>query len=104
VELNDINFDSQIRNGVTLVDFWAPWCGPCRMQAPILDRVAMQAQGKATVAKLNVDSSPDVAATYGVQSIPTLIVFHNGEPVRGFVGVQQETTLLAAIEQAGAHQ
>jgi thioredoxin 1 len=70
VELNSTNFDSQIRSGITLVDFWAPWCGPCRMQGPILDRVAMQTQGQATVAKLNVDSSPDVAATYGVQSIP----------------------------------
>jgi thioredoxin 1 len=71
------------------------------MQSPILDRVATQIQGKATVAKLNVDSAPGVAATYGVQSIPTLIVFRNGEPVRGFVGVQSETTLLTAINQAG---
>jgi len=103
VELNNTNFDSQIRSGITLVDFWAPWCGPCRMQGPILDRVAVQTQGKAIVAKLNVDSSPDVAATYGVQSIPTLIVFRDGEPVRGFVGVQSETALLAAIDQAGVH-
>ncbi|MGE5297244.1 MAG: thioredoxin [Solirubrobacterales bacterium] len=101
VELNDTNFDSQIRSGVTLVDFWAPWCGPCRMQGPILDRVATQTQGKATVAKLNVDEAPGVAAAYGVQSIPTLIVFRDGEPVRGFVGVQSETTLLAALDQAG---
>ena len=82
VELNDTNFDSQIRNGTTLVDSWAPWCGPCRMQGPILDRVAMQTQGKATVAKVNVDSSPGVATTYGIQSIPTLIVFRDGKPVR----------------------
>jgi thioredoxin 1 len=101
VELNDANFDSQIQNGTTLVDFWAPWCGPCRMQGPILDRVAMQTQGRATVAKVNVDDSPGVATTYGIQSIPTLIVFRNGKPVRGFAGVQSEAALLAALEQAG---
>ena len=97
VELNDTNFDSQIQNGTTLVDFWAPWCGPCRMQGPILDRVAMQTQGKATVAKVNVDNAPGVATTYGIQSIPTLIVFRNGEAVHRFVGVQSEAALLAAI-------
>ena len=97
VELNDNNFDSQIQNGITLVDFWAPWCGPCRMQGPILDRVAMQTQGKATVAKVNVDNAPGVATTYGIQSIPTLIVFRNGEAVHRFVGVQSEAALLTAI-------
>ena len=97
VELNDTNFDSQIQDGITLVDFWAPWCGPCRMQGPILDRVAMQTQGKATVAKVNVDNAPGVATTYGIQSIPTLIVFRNGEAVHRFVGVQSEAALLAAI-------
>jgi thioredoxin 1 len=97
VELNDTNFDSQIQNGTTLVDFWAPWCGPCRIQGPILDRVALQAQGTATVAKLNVDDAPGVATIYGIQSIPTLIVFRNGEPVHRFVGVQSEAALLAAL-------
>lgn len=103
-ELNDANFDSHIQDGVTLVDFWAPWCGPCRMQGPILDRVATQTQGKASVAKVNVDQAPGVATRYGIQSIPTLIVFRNGEPVRNFVGVQSEATLLAAVEQAGVQE
>jgi thioredoxin 1 len=97
VELSDTNFDSHIQNGTTLVDFWAPWCGPCRIQGPILDRVALQTQGTATVAKLNVDDAPGVATTYGIQSIPTLIVFRNGEPVHRFVGVQSEAALLAAL-------
>jgi thioredoxin 1 len=97
VELNDTNFDSQIRSGTTLVDFWAPWCGPCRIQGPILDRVALRTQGKATVAKLNVDDAPSVATTYGIQSIPTLIVFRDGAPVRRLVGVQSEAALLAAL-------
>ncbi len=104
VELNDANFGSQIQEGVTLVDSWAPWCGPCRMQGPILDRVAARTQGTVTVAKVNVDQAPGVSAAYGVQSIPTLLVFRNGEIVREFVGVQSEATLLAAVEQVGVHE
>jgi thioredoxin 1 len=98
--LNTENFQQAISDGVTLVDFWAPWCGPCKMQTPILEQVAEQVDGQATVAKLNVDDAPQVAGQFGVQSIPTLIVFRDGERVEQFVGLQQADTLVDAIESA----
>jgi len=100
IELTDTDFGAQIEKGVTLVDFWAPWCGPCRMQSPILDQVAQKRQGRAKVAKVNVDESPTVVAAQAVQSIPTLIVFKDGLPVQRFVGVRPEADLLDAIDQA----
>ncbi len=99
IELTDANFSEAIRNGVVLVDFWAPWCAPCRMQTPILERVAAQVGDKATIAKLNVDEAPGVAGAIGIRSIPTLVIFKDNEPVKGFVGVQNEQTLVNAIEE-----
>ena len=104
VELDDASFAGQVQQGITLVDFWAPWCGPCRMQGPILEKVAARTQGKATVAKVNVDTAPGVAAVHGIRSIPTLMVFRDGKVVREFVGVQSETDLFAAVEEAGASE
>ena len=98
MELQDSNFDAEIKQGVTLVDFWAPWCGPCRMQGPILDKVAEKVGAKAKIAKVNVDDASGIAARYGIASIPTLIIFKDGKPVQNFVGVRQEEELITAIE------
>ncbi len=98
LEVTDASFNETIQSGVALVDFWAPWCGPCRTQGPIIDKVAQDYEGKATVGKLNVDDNPDTAAKFGVMSIPTLIVFKDGEKVEQLTGVQSEDKLRAALD------
>ncbi len=100
-ELTQADFEATIGSGVTLVDFWAPWCGPCRMQGPILEEVAASLDGEASIAKVNVDDHAELAGPLGVQSIPTLILFKDGQEVQRFVGVQDASTLLAAIRNAG---
>ena len=99
LELNDLNFAAETKSGTVLVDFWAPWCGPCRMQTPILEQIVGKVAG-AKIAKLNVDDAPAIAAKYGVMSIPTLLVLKNGEIAKQFVGVQQASVLVAALEAA----
>ena len=100
LELNDDTFAQMIEKGVALVDFWAPWCGPCRVQGPIVEQVAEKVGDHVTVAKLNVDENAQAATTHEVRGIPTLIVFKDGEPVQRFVGVQEKAVLIAALEAA----
>ena len=103
-EVRDIQsvqeFDQTTESGVVLVDFWAPWCGPCRMQIPILGQVAEATEGVATVAKVNVDNLPELATRYRVSGIPHLVLLNDGQVVDQFVGLQQAGTLQAAIRGA----
>jgi thioredoxin 1 len=81
-----------------LIDFWAPWCGPCRSQGPILEQVSDKVGDRAIVAKVNVDEEPGLSAPFGVQAIPTLVVMKGGKVVQRFVGLQQADTLVKAVE------
>jgi thioredoxin 1 len=99
-ELTKDNFDGIVGSGVTLVDFWAEWCGPCRMMTPALEELAAEYDGKATIAKVNVDNENELAAKFNVSSIPTLLVFKDGEVAHQFVGVTSKTDLAQAIDNA----
>ena len=99
-ELNDQNFQAQVKTGVTLVDFWAAWCMPCKMMAPVLNQTAEELGNTAKIGKLDVDSNRAASAKYGVRSIPTLILFKNGKEINRFVGVKTKDFLLREIKKA----
>ncbi len=98
LEITDAEFEEVTGKGVSLVDFWAPWCAPCRMQGPILEKVAERVGDKANIYKVNVDENPQNAMKFGVSGIPTLLVFKDGQKVQQFVGVQQDDTLVSSLE------
>ena len=102
ITLNNENFEATITGSASpvLVDFWAEWCGPCKMIAPVLAEVAAELDGKAVISKLNIDEAPELAARFGINAIPTLIVFKNGQPVTTLRGVQSKSAILKSLALA----
>ncbi|APB30776.1 MULTISPECIES: thioredoxin [Vagococcus] len=91
--ITDANFAAETDEGLVLVDFWAPWCGPCRMQGPILDGIATEYQDKVKIVKVNVDENPQTSQAHGIMSIPTLLLKKDGQVVEQMIGVQQKPQL-----------
>ena len=102
VDIEEAKFEESVIKSKTpaLVDFWAPWCGPCRMVAPIVEELAGEYAGKVSFYKVNVDNNPKVAGKYGVMSIPTLIIFKNGQPVSNIVGFRPKDELKKNLDKA----
>ncbi|HEY8342490.1 MAG TPA: thioredoxin [Calditerricola sp.] len=99
VNATDQTFQSEVASGTVLVDFWAPWCGPCRMIAPVLEELDKEIGDKVKIVKVNVDENPGTANQYGVMSIPTLILFKDGQPVDKWIGYQPKETLLGNLNK-----
>lgn len=99
LHLDQDNFDAETGSGVAMIDFWAPWCPPCRAVGPIVDALASEYQGRAKVAKVNVDESPRVAGKFGVQSIPTIVFLKDGREVGRVVGLRPREVLAGALDQ-----
>ncbi len=102
MEVTDSNFDEEVIKADTpvLVDFWADWCAPCKMIAPLVDELAEEYDGQVKFAKLDVDSNPQTAMTYGVRGIPTLLIFSDGQPVKQVVGAVPKSVLKKNLDEA----
>jgi thioredoxin 1 len=96
--LNNKNFKNHVKSGIVMVDFWAPWCGPCKMVAPTLNSIAETESEKVKVAKVNVDKEQQIAQKFKVRSIPTLVMFKNGKEIKRFVGVKSKKFLMKEVE------
>ena len=101
IQVTDHNFDEQVikGTGLILVDFWAEWCGPCRMIAPILEEVAVECEGQITIAKLNVDENRQASARFGIRSIPTILFFKDGVQVEQVIGALSKSAIKTKVQQ-----
>lgn len=100
VELTDDTWGSTVNSGVVLVDFWAPWCGPCKMLTPVVEEIAEEYAGKATICKMNTDDHRDAAIEHAISAIPTLILFKDGQVAQKWVGLTTKDDLTEAIDEA----
>ena len=100
VHLSAENFDETISSGLCLVDFWAPWCGPCKMLSPILDQIAAEVDGQIKITKANIDDLPEQCVKYGIRNVPEILIFNDGQVVAQLNGMQSKAKILDAINNA----